>query len=313
MKTPRASAARSSFNDHLGRAETERITARGQRLDARWKSTSTAATATKASINILHVAKGDGYFDDVKLCELIPASAGDEKLARRRCEARRANLPQTPRRACVLCHIAQRPGQHRRPARSTASRRARRREYIKESLLEPNKVLAKGFEQSALADAADGPDLQAAGTRRHPGFPPDAEVIPLRPRRSLQTISNLLNPHEHPQIQHRGRRPRLRRRIHPASGRSIRTPTVTPSASATRRSSRQSATIRASRSATPITRSCCRDPDVDAVHINSPIPDHGGAIDRRAEGRQARGLHRADGDERSRNARRSSSSRRRPD
>ncbi len=39
-----------------------------------------------------------------------------------------------------------------------------------------------------------------------------------------------------------------------------------------------------------------KDPNVDAVHINSPIPNHGGAVDRRAQGRQARRLHRADGD-----------------
>ena len=37
------------------------------------------------------------------------------------------------------------------------------------------------------------------------------------------------------------------------------------------------------------------DPNVDAVHINSPIPDHAPQSDRGAEGRQARRLHRADG------------------
>ena len=38
------------------------------------------------------------------------------------------------------------------------------------------------------------------------------------------------------------------------------------------------------------------DPNVDAIHINTPIPDHAAAKPGRAEGRQARGLHRADGD-----------------
>ncbi len=38
-----------------------------------------------------------------------------------------------------------------------------------------------------------------------------------------------------------------------------------------------------------------KDPDVDAVHINSPIQDHALAVDRRARGRQARRLHGADG------------------
>ena len=40
-----------------------------------------------------------------------------------------------------------------------------------------------------------------------------------------------------------------------------------------------------------------KDPDIDAVHINSPIPDHAAADDRRPEGREARRLHRADGDD----------------
>ncbi len=37
------------------------------------------------------------------------------------------------------------------------------------------------------------------------------------------------------------------------------------------------------------------DPDIDAVHINTPIPDHAAAKPGRPAGRQARGLHRADG------------------
>ncbi len=40
------------------------------------------------------------------------------------------------------------------------------------------------------------------------------------------------------------------------------------------------------------------DPNVDAVHINSPIPDHAAAEPGRPQGRQARRLHRADGDQR---------------
>ena len=48
------------------------------------------------------------------------------------------------------------------------------------------------------------------------------------------------------------------------------------------------------------------DPNVDAIHINTPIPDHAAAEPGRAEGRQARGLHRADGHHASTSARRSS-------
>ena len=42
------------------------------------------------------------------------------------------------------------------------------------------------------------------------------------------------------------------------------------------------------------------DPNVDAVHINSPDRRSRAAVDRRAEGRQARRLHGADGDDRRR-------------
>ena len=38
-----------------------------------------------------------------------------------------------------------------------------------------------------------------------------------------------------------------------------------------------------------------KDPNIDAVHINSPIPDHAPQSHRGPEGRQARRLHRADG------------------
>ena len=42
-------------------------------------------------------------------------------------------------------------------------------------------------------------------------------------------------------------------------------------------------------------RDMLKDPDVDAVHINSPIPDHASDVHRGAERRQARRLHRAHG------------------
>ena len=49
-----------------------------------------------------------------------------------------------------------------------------------------------------------------------------------------------------------------------------------------------------------------KDPNIDAVHINCPIPDHAPQSDRGAQGRQARRLHRADGHHASTSAGRSS-------
>ena len=51
---------------------------------------------------------------------------------------------------------------------------------------------------------------------------------------------------------------------------------------------------------------CSNDPNIDAVHINSPDRRPRAAVDRGAEGRQARRLHGADGDDASTSAGRSS-------
>ena len=50
------------------------------------------------------------------------------------------------------------------------------------------------------------------------------------------------------------------------------------------------------------------DPNVDAIHINTPIPDHAAQSLAGLQGRQARGLHRADGHHDRRMPRRSSNS-----
>ena len=77
-----------------------------------------------------------------------------------------------------------------------------------------------------------------------------------------------------PSRQRRHRRARLRGRVHPDLPAASRRRTCTPSAGATGRSSTRSATRSASTTATPTTTKLLKDPDVDAVHINSPIPDH---------------------------------------
>lgn len=131
-----------SLNDHLGRAETNLVTDQ----NAEWTEVETffdSGTRPTASINLLHVAKGDSFFDDVKLCEVTDA-VNNEKL-----------LPGDPARgeqvfykhavACVLCHSLKGQGSTVGPPLDGIATRATPA-YIKESLLEPNKVLAKGYE-----------------------------------------------------------------------------------------------------------------------------------------------------------------------
>jgi putative membrane-bound dehydrogenase-like protein len=136
-----------SFNDHIGRAETERLTrdAGWTRVDVEFNS----GTGTRASINLLHVARGEGWFDDVKLCELRPTEATATPLVAGDV-ARGQNIFFKHTAACVLCHQLKGQGSTVGPALDGIATRGTP-EYIKESLLEPSKVLAKGFEGTGLS------------------------------------------------------------------------------------------------------------------------------------------------------------------
>ena len=136
------------FNDHLGRAETERA-ARG---DTDWTLVEVdynSGGTTQTSINILHVAMGDGYFDDVKLCELLPMdnTAGKQLVG----DVKRGDdIFHKHVAACVLCHSLKGQGSTVGPALDGIATRGTPA-YIRESLLEPSKVLAKGYENLTVS------------------------------------------------------------------------------------------------------------------------------------------------------------------
>jgi len=136
-----------SFNDPLGRAETEAV----RRRESDWaevEAVFNSGTRTKASINVLHVAKGDGYFDDVRLCELLPTEEESRPVV---ADAKRgAELFHKHPAACVLCHSLKGQGSTVGPALDGIATRGTPA-YIRESLLEPSKVLAKGFEQLKIS------------------------------------------------------------------------------------------------------------------------------------------------------------------
>ena len=104
---------------------------------------------TKASINLLHVARGDGYFDDVKLTELIPDTSGDATVAGDSKRGEQIFLKHTTA-ACVLCHSLKGQGSTVGPALDGIATR-KDLAYIKESLLEPNKRLAEGYQQLGVS------------------------------------------------------------------------------------------------------------------------------------------------------------------
>jgi putative membrane-bound dehydrogenase-like protein len=134
---------KASLSDHIGRAETERMTS----TNSDWTEVDVffdSGNRTKASINLLHVAKGDSLYDDVKLCE-VTGDTGVEKLTAGDVKRGELIFFKHPVISCVLCHALRGQGSTVGPALDGIASR-QNAQYIKESLLEPNKVLAKGFE-----------------------------------------------------------------------------------------------------------------------------------------------------------------------
>lgn len=138
---------KASLNDHIGRAETEKVTAR----ESDWTEVEVVFNSgkrTKASINLLHVATGDSFYDDVRLSELTVA--GEAPLTAG-VPARGADIFwKHPTAACATCHMVGGKGSAIGPALDGIATRATPA-YIHESLVEPNKVLAKGFEKLGVS------------------------------------------------------------------------------------------------------------------------------------------------------------------
>jgi len=130
-----------SLNDHVGRAQTN-----GLNKNNDWTEVETifnSGNKTKASINLLFVGKGEATFDDISLVELTPVTeakvlAGDSVRGE-------AIFKHHPTAACVLCHALQGQGSNVGPALDGIAAR-KDAAYIKQSLLEPNAVLAQGYE-----------------------------------------------------------------------------------------------------------------------------------------------------------------------
>ncbi len=136
-----------SLNDHIGRVETERLT-RDAADFIEVETVFNSGDRTKASINILHVARGDGYWDDVRLCELSPAEDAGKVVAGDVLRGKTIFYEHTAR--CVLCHILANEGSTVGPALDGVATRSTP-EHRRESLLEPSKVLAKGYENLTMS------------------------------------------------------------------------------------------------------------------------------------------------------------------
>ncbi|HET6408391.1 MAG TPA: c-type cytochrome, partial [Chthoniobacteraceae bacterium] len=137
-----------SLNDHVGRVETDRVSGESQWTEV--DVTFNSGNRTGTTINVLHVARGDGFWDDVKLCEMIPdLETAEQTLAG---DAKRGEqiVLKHQTAACVLCHAVKGQGSTVGPALDgIASRKDAK--YLEESLLEPNKALAQGFQQLGVS------------------------------------------------------------------------------------------------------------------------------------------------------------------
>lgn len=105
------------------------------------------------SVNVLFggfgQSRGEALFDDVKLCELRTPDMNEKALTG---DPKRGEdiFFKHPAAACVLCHTVKGQGSTVGPALDgIASRKDAK--YIEESLLEPNKVLAEGFQQLGVS------------------------------------------------------------------------------------------------------------------------------------------------------------------
>ena len=143
-----AMRGKASLNDHIGRAETEKVIAR----ESEWGEVDVvfnSGNRAKASINLLQVASsGDAIFDDVKLCELT--MVGDAPVTAGVAARGEQIFWKHPVAACMNCHMLGGKGSAIGPALDGIATRATPA-YIQESLLEPNKVLAKGFEKLGVS------------------------------------------------------------------------------------------------------------------------------------------------------------------
>lgn len=140
---------KASLNDHIGRAETSPKISRNQD----WTEVEVIFNSKdrpKASINLLHVGKGDIYFDDVKLCELMLEAEEDEKNLVGDIKRGEKIFWEHPVAACKNCHILKGQGSAVGPALDGIASK-KDAAYILESLVNPNAKLAEGYTATPIS------------------------------------------------------------------------------------------------------------------------------------------------------------------
>jgi putative membrane-bound dehydrogenase-like protein len=140
---------KASLNDHIGRAETSPKISRSQDW-TEVEVTFSSKDRPKASINLLHVGKGDTYFDDVRLVELIPEIEDDAANLVGDAKRGDALFWTHPVAACKNCHILKGQGSAVGPALDGIASR-KDAAYLLESLVNPNAKLADGYTATPIS------------------------------------------------------------------------------------------------------------------------------------------------------------------
>lgn len=145
--SPAGEWLRVARNANNNRAETDPI----RRRDSDWTAVEVefnSGERTTATLNLSHSGRGDAWFDEVHLVELL---AAEDEVAVTAGNAQRGEQIFTKHpAACVLCHALKGQGSTVGPALDGLASRATAA-YVRESLVEPSKVIAKGYEQFKIS------------------------------------------------------------------------------------------------------------------------------------------------------------------
>ena len=140
-------SGRINLGEAVSKVETEIV----RRRDSDWSEIETdfnSGNRTQATVNLVFAGRGEVLLDDVRLLELIPLEDPNKVIV---ADAKRGEqiFLRHPA-ACILCHAVKGQGSNVGPALDGIASRTTPA-YIHESLMEPSKVIAKGYEQYTIS------------------------------------------------------------------------------------------------------------------------------------------------------------------
>ena len=140
-------SGRINFSETLTKTETDLV----RRRDSDWFEIETdfnSGNRTQASLSFIFAGKGEVQIDDVRLSELIPLEDPNKVIVADAQRGQQLFLKHPA--ACILCHALNGQGSNVGPALDGIAARTTPA-YIHESLMEPSKVIAKGYEQYTVS------------------------------------------------------------------------------------------------------------------------------------------------------------------